>query len=217
MERVVQQHVALNNCVLDGRKFDWHTSWQPLPDMTWTAAWFEETDRSVVAIGLDIRCSQALRIWSRTIASTPCTWVGECQMGGMSVPEGSRHCDSATPNVRVESWCANRLGCSPRGTDRMCSFWISSMLPMLSPVSLARARLSGKLDELKGHMKLTCMYQTRPMRRGSTAKAGLTLLKAACSCEASQSALNHQPPSCSNLLPAETENSVSHLHLQACF
>ena len=27
-----------------------------------------------------------------------------------------------TRNVRVESWCAMRRGCSPSGTVRMCSF-----------------------------------------------------------------------------------------------
>lgn len=61
-----------------------------------------------------------------------------------------------TAKVRLVSWCARRRGCSPRGTVRICSFWISSMLPMLMEASLDSARLSGKEDELKDDIKLTC-------------------------------------------------------------
>ena len=61
-----------------------------------------------------------------------------------------------TAKVRLGSWCARRRGCSPSGTVRMCSFWISSMLPMLMEASLLSARLSGKDDELNEDMKFTC-------------------------------------------------------------
>lgn len=61
-----------------------------------------------------------------------------------------------TPSVLVLSWWVIRRGCSPRGTVRMCSFWISSMLPSMRPSSLQIAKLSGSLGELNDVMKLTC-------------------------------------------------------------
>ena len=44
------------------------------------------------------------------------------------------------------------------GTALMCSFWISSMLPMVSPDSLAMAKLSGKLALLKLVITFTCTH-----------------------------------------------------------
>lgn len=61
-----------------------------------------------------------------------------------------------TTKEREASWCARRRGCSPKGTVRMCNFWISSMLPIVMAPSLASARLSGKLLLLKLVMKFTC-------------------------------------------------------------
>lgn len=60
-----------------------------------------------------------------------------------------------TAKEREASWWARRRGCSARGTVRMCSFWISSMLPIVMAPSLASARLSGKLLLLKLVMKFT--------------------------------------------------------------
>lgn len=61
-----------------------------------------------------------------------------------------------TTNDLLDSWWASRLGCSPRGTVRMCSFWISSIAPMAMHPSFAIARLSGKELLLKLVMKFTC-------------------------------------------------------------
>ena len=46
-----------------------------------------------------------------------------------------------TPNVCEASWYAIRWGDSPSGTVRMWSFWISSMVPIIRVVSMARAKL----------------------------------------------------------------------------
>ncbi len=75
---------------------------------------------------------------------------------GGRAPVGPWEGDVRTMKERLDSWCARRRGCSPRGTLRMCSFWISSMLPMAMLASLASARLSGKLALLKDDMKFTC-------------------------------------------------------------
>ena len=77
---------------------------------------------------------------------------------GTRAPVGPWDGEVRTTNERLGSWCARRRGCSPRGTLRMCSFWISSMLPMAMLASLASARLSGKLALLKDDMKFTCAY-----------------------------------------------------------
>ena len=69
------------------------------------------------------------------------------------LPEGSE--EVVTRKVWEESWWARRRACSPMGTALMCSFWISSMLPMVRPDSLAMARLSGKLALLKLVIKFT--------------------------------------------------------------
>ena len=66
-----------------------------------------------------------------------------------------------TAKEREGSWCARRRGCSPRGTVRMCSFWISSMPPIAIAPSFASARLSGNAALLKLAMKFTC---ARPPR-----------------------------------------------------
>lgn len=63
-----------------------------------------------------------------------------------------------TAKVRLGSWCARRRGCSPRSTVRMCSFWISSMLPIVMEASLDSARLSGNDEELNEDMKFTCGF-----------------------------------------------------------
>ncbi len=99
-------------------------------------------------------------------------WVGGGDQDVYTVVRGEGCCDGQQEDieapvgpwvgevrrakVRLGSWCARRRGCSPRGTVRMCSFWISSMLPMLMDASLLSARLSGKEDELKEDMKFTC-------------------------------------------------------------
>lgn len=75
-------------------------------------------------------------------------------MWWQGLPEGSE--EVVTRKVWEESWWARRRACSPMGTARMCSFWISSMLPMVRPDSLAMARLSGKLALLKLVIKFTC-------------------------------------------------------------
>ena len=79
-------------------------------------------------------------------------------------PVGPWEGEVRTAKVREASWCARRRGCSPSGTVRMCSFWISSMLPIAMLPSLLSARLSGKLLLLKDDMKFTCAA-SRPSER----------------------------------------------------
>ena len=85
-----------------------------------------------------------------------------------SAPEGSE--EVVRRKVWEESWWARRRACSPTGTALMCSFWISSMLPMLRPASLAMARLSGKLALLKLVIRFTCMVSV-PLGTGLTGSA----------------------------------------------
>ena len=66
----------------------------------------------------------------------------------------------STAKEREASWCARRRGCSPRGTVRMCSFWISSIPPIAIAPSFASARLSGNAALLKLAMKFTCAPHT---------------------------------------------------------
>ena len=77
-----------------------------------------------------------------------------CGTGWQKLPEGSE--EVVTRKVWEESWWARRRACSPMGTALMCSFWISSMLPIVRPDSLAMARLSGKLALLKLVIRFTC-------------------------------------------------------------
>ena len=60
-----------------------------------------------------------------------------------------------TAKQRELSMCARRRGCSPSSTVRMCSFWMSSMVPTVRPPPAAIARQSGNGPQLKGHMWLT--------------------------------------------------------------
>ena len=61
----------------------------------------------------------------------------------------------STANVRLASWYAMRRGCSPSGMVRMCSFWMSSMVPIVSADLEASASDSGKEALLKQHMCVT--------------------------------------------------------------
>ena len=63
-------------------------------------------------------------------------------------------------NVRVSSWCTIRRGNSLSFTVRMCSFWMSSMVPMVRLFSTLMASESGNAAELNGHMWLTSLKFT---------------------------------------------------------
>lgn len=97
--------------------------------------------------------------WDAPLCLAVAVYGSTCKVWGMGcvlvgAPEGSE--EVVTRKVWEESWWARRRACSPRGTARMCSFWISSMLPMVRPDSLAMARLSGKLELLKLVIRFTC-------------------------------------------------------------
>ena len=95
----------------------------------------------------------------------------QCLQIAGETPVGPCEGEVRTANVREDSWCARRRGCSPSGTVRMCSFWISSMLPMAMLPSLLSARLSGKLLLLKEDMKFTCAAEQVSGRFSYSTKA----------------------------------------------
>ena len=67
---------------------------------------------------------------------------------------------TATTTALDALWWQMRRGCSPSATVRMCSFWMSSTVPMVRPAALASARQSGRAGVWKGAMYVTCAWLT---------------------------------------------------------